>query len=72
MSARSSILIAARAAVEAMLAHTPPTPSDEELAREYDRRRGYDRPRVERSKDAHAMAEDAPVLRWAPRTLHRA
>lgn len=39
------------------------------LAAEYDRRRGYDRPRKERSKESHEMAEGAPVVRWTPPSL---
>jgi hypothetical protein len=39
--------------------------SDAALAERYDRVRGYDRPLREQSKDAHEMAETAPLVRWS-------
>lgn len=46
----------------------PAYDEDEEmrLAAEYDRARGYARPVRERSKEAHELAEGAPVVRWRP------
>lgn len=40
------------------------TEVDARLAAAYDLERGYDRPRRDRSKEAHEMAETAPVVRW--------
>jgi hypothetical protein len=42
------------------------TMDDAALAAEYDRARGFDRPLAERSKEAHELAEGAPVLHWCP------
>lgn len=38
------------------------------MAAEYDRARGYDRPRSERSREAREMSKDAPIVRWPPAT----
>lgn len=41
-------------------------PTDAELAAEYDRARGYDRPRKERAKEIYEAAADAPLVPWTP------
>lgn len=48
----------------------PITDEDEAfLAAEYDRARGYDRPREERAKEAYQAALDAPQITWTPTSL---
>lgn len=60
---------------ETACSHTRrPTPSlinDDELAAEYDRARGYGRPRAERAKEAYEDAADAPVVTWTPPARRR-
>lgn len=45
-----------------VLPQVTPDAEDEVLAAEYDRARGYDRPREERSAEARALATSAPII----------
>lgn len=62
---------AARAELEPRLRRNTALTADEEalLVEEYKRARGYDRPRKERSKEAHEHAAGAPLVTWTPPAL---
>lgn len=56
----------ARAARSRLHGTPPPLPTDAELAAQYDRARGYDRPRAERAQEARRDVADAPPVTWTP------
>lgn len=61
-----SVTLTAFRVVRSCMHRPRPLQTDAELAAEYDRARGYDRPRKERAKEIYEAAADVPLTPWTP------